>query len=142
MKRSGPIARKTPLKKSRLKPKRRRGDNAALRMEWAAEHLSCAACWAVWREFGKWIEVHHILGGRFGRPDARWNYLALCRECHDKLQGGRRNVSICLRLKRESNIEDYDRDAMQQHMARSSRELLVETASRLPFWILIAREKR
>lgn len=142
MKRS-PLPRSTkPLPRSAIKRKTRRGDDAELRREWAAEHLDCAACWSGWRAFGHATEVHHILGGRFGRPDARWNYLSLCRECHDRLQGGRRNVAICLRLKAESNVEDYDRDAMQQHMARMSRELLVETASQLPDWILTAREKR
>src|SRR5688572_17111310 len=89
MKRSGPI------KRARMKRKPRRNGNPAIVREWRNLHESCACCWNHWRTFGVVLEAHHMLGGRFGKPDATWNMLMLDRECHARLGHGRDNLAIC-----------------------------------------------
>lgn len=83
-----------------------------------------------------------MLGGRWGRPDRKWNLLALCHACHERLQDGRGNLSVCLFLKRESDVKHYSRAAMQRHMERVGTERLIETARFLPGWIRKARDAR
>lgn len=106
--------------------------------EWRQEHESCAACWRHYRELGVILEMHHMLGGRVGRPDAKWNFIMLCRECHERLGHGRNNLAICLTLKRECDIENYDPWSMQNHLVRFGDEVLVEPAE-LPDWIFKER---
>lgn len=135
---------RSPLRRKAMKKRRkaRRYAVSGLAYAWSLEHESCAACWASAFTFGTILEVHHILGGTHGRPDAYWNFLRLCQGCHSILQGGLRNKSICLHLKRESDVENYSRRSMQQHMARFGTEQLVPTIRTLPRWVIERREVR
>ena len=105
---------------------------------WRAQQDRCACCL---RLNPMWLQLHHLLGGRVGRPDGAWNCLALCQECHDRLGHGRENLAICLTLKRESDPENYDQAAMQAHLQRFGTELLPAPAA-LPDWILELRGTR
>ena len=123
---------------------RRYADLAAV-AAWRELHESCAACWRHWRKIPfLGLQTHHMLGGRFARPDRLWNLLCLCASCHERLGHGRANLAICLTLKRESNAEDYDPAAMQEHMRRFGDgyrfEILPEPAE-LPAWLLAERLK-
>lgn len=123
------MIRHTTLNRTRLQPKRRRGDNANLRHEWASEHESCSACWARAGTFGVWLQTHHLLNGRFGRPDDCRNFLRLCNRCHSAAEGlkvygddGFRLPKLtrahCIFLKQESDPEFYDPAWLQLTMGR------------------------
>lgn len=130
------MIRHTPLRRARMK--RRPTFATAKEIAWREQHESCAACHAFWRDFGVVMTTHHILGGRDGRPDFEWNFLRLCAACHSILQGGRKNKAVCLRLKRESDPENYNRAAMQEH----SLDILPPMARRLPWWVSERRLRR
>lgn len=44
----------------------------------------CAICHWPARRPGRWMELHHIIGGR-GRKNAERNYLATCCRCHHSI---------------------------------------------------------
>jgi len=49
--------------------------------EYMLLHNFCAVChWPAQRR-GRWMELHHIVGGS-GRKDVEINYLCLCCRCH------------------------------------------------------------
>jgi len=49
--------------------------------EYMLLHDCCAVChWPAQRR-GRWMELHHIVGGS-GRKDAEINYICLCCRCH------------------------------------------------------------
>jgi hypothetical protein len=123
MKRKG-LNRKTPLKRTAIKRKPRRNDDPESRYEWRQLHESCACCWTRAGRFGTWLEVHHLLNGRFGRKDHPANYLRLCELCHRlaerhrvRGEGGTLlptlSLANCLFLKRESDPENYDLAVLQ-----------------------------
>lgn len=114
------MQRKTPLKRTALKRKSRKHDVPQIRREFAAQQSRCAACGS-----SRDLHVHHILGGRVGRPDDRRNLLRLCRTCHglthgDRLRGAsgdfRSGLSLAniLWLKQESDPQWYDLNWLQQ----------------------------
>ena len=133
------MIRKLGLTRTRMRRRTRKGDNPALRIAYREEHLSCGCCWATWRDFGTWLELHHILGGRWGRKDHHANFIMLCNPCHRVLQGGRREESIVLKLKAE--IGEYDRAALVELHA-NNRERVPQMARKLPWWIQARREAR
>jgi len=86
------------------------------RIQWAAEHDACAACWAYIGMFGVLLETHHIV--KCGRSDEPCNLLRLCRRCHklaerERIRGDdgkllpHLTLGVCLTLKRESDIEHW-----------------------------------
>jgi 5-methylcytosine-specific restriction endonuclease McrA len=48
--------------------------------DYADMHPFCEACW-----HGQTMDVHHILTKGSGGPDEEWNFLALCRLCHNEI---------------------------------------------------------
>lgn len=97
MKRSGPLKRKTPLKRTKLRRrsiKRTTQENEYNRRvkEWKLENPWCKACEAVWLEcFGSYRERdcnptddNHHMAGREGALllDEKW-WLPVCRQCHN-----------------------------------------------------------
>lgn len=53
-------------------------------------HGQCAVCHWPSERWGRWLELHHIVGGagRKDLPDAS-NWLSLCCRCHHALHAGR-----------------------------------------------------
>jgi hypothetical protein len=51
------------------------------RMMYMALHTECAVCWWPADRRGRWLELHHIVGGA-GRKDLPENWIALCNRCH------------------------------------------------------------
>lgn len=101
-----------------MKRKRRKGDKPEVRIGYLQEHSTCAVCLAGWREFGNWLEVHHIVGGS-GRADLYQNLLTLCRSCHDEYhRGGRLTPGMLLTAKLESNPEGYDESVILKLLGR------------------------
>jgi len=49
--------------------------------EYMLLHERCAVCHWPSRRHGRWMELHHIVGGA-GRKDLFENWLALCSRCH------------------------------------------------------------
>lgn len=133
------------LKRSPIERKPRRANDLDARAEWEAKHQVCAGCGFRLGQPGGWLETHHILDGKYGRPDKAWNWLRLCGRyndqddppCHRLAEGEqvrRRDGTLwpklsdgaCLTLKRESDPESFDLEAMQEHMARLTRRKLPE----------------
>ena len=82
-----------------MRTKPRKGDNPELRKVHGFWNPSCACCH---REFGVELNVHHILGGAFGRPDHPANLLTLCRECHELCHAGKLTRAMQLQLHLEA----------------------------------------
>lgn len=51
------------------------------RMDYMAMHDRCAVCWWPAGRRGRWMELHHIVGGA-GRKDMIENWIPLCCRCH------------------------------------------------------------
>lgn len=51
------------------------------RYDYMAIHDRCAVCWWPSRRAGRWMELHHIVGGS-GRKDCIENWIPLCSRCH------------------------------------------------------------
>lgn len=49
--------------------------------EYMLLHHRCAICHWPSNRRGRWMELHHIIGGR-GRKNIEANYLACCARCH------------------------------------------------------------
>lgn len=49
--------------------------------EYMLLHERCAICHWPARRVGRWLELHHIVGGN-GRKNLTINYLATCNRCH------------------------------------------------------------
>jgi len=49
--------------------------------DYMALHDRCAVCHWPARRQGRWLELHHIVGGP-GRKDVPENWIALCCRCH------------------------------------------------------------
>lgn len=103
------------MKRSRIKRKPRRNRDGNVLGEYVESHESCANCGATWRTFGCWLEVAHILGGRFGRHDVAANLLRLCNICHHEILIGKQQLGFYLWLKNE--LGELDRDALQEIIA-------------------------
>lgn len=113
-----PLTRKTPLKKTRMKRKRRRGDKPNDRLAYLQEHDSCAICWKRWNQFGAENCVHHIVGGP-GRKDVRANFVTLCAEHHDLYHVGFvLTPGMVLAAKFESDPEGYDESVICELLGR------------------------
>lgn len=82
---------------------------------WRGEHDRCAWCGERER-----LELHHILGGNWRRPNFPWNWLMLCKRHHERLQGTV-YVGVSLTLKFRSDPENYDLEAMESWMRRFGR---------------------
>lgn len=131
--------KRTPLKRTRLVRKPRRGDRPDVRAEWAASQIQrCAVCWAPGRKdrsTGGILQLHHMLGGARRIDDAR-NFLLLCFKwndgacrCHDLFHGERirRNdgeywpqltLGHLLGVKRECDPQNFDLDWLQEISGR------------------------
>lgn len=118
--------------------------------QWHEEH--CDRCWVCAAYEGMRgvikIALHHILnGGRYGRPDFAWNFASLCERwdgqgCHTRLDKGRPERAICLRLKAECDPENVDNEAMLAWMQRGgSTETLPTIPGDWPDWIRNLREQ-
>ena len=143
MKRSA-LTRRTPLKRTAMKRRPAKvlaGDTRAAIEAWKAEHLACACCWIpTWRTWGG-LEAHHIWGqARKRRMDFIYNLLSLCRPCHERIGHGRDNRGLCLYLKRESDIENFRPDLMQEALTRFGTERLPDVPSELPAFVLELRK--
>lgn len=69
--------------------------------------------------------MHHILGGNWRRPNFTWNWLMLCKEHHEALQGTI-HVGKALTLKRMSDPKGFNLEAMQAWMERFGRRKKLE----------------
>lgn len=140
MKRSGPLKRTTPLKPTRMKRNRRRGDKPNDRLAYLELHSNCGVCHAGWREFDNWLEVHHLCAGP-GRKDVRGNFLTLCRKCHDEYHRGKNlTPGMLLTAKREQDPEGYDKSVICELLGRKQlpdRWVPVP----LPEWVYQERER-
>lgn len=146
MLRRHPLTRKTPMprgKSIKRKPakRHRESDTPSAIDAWKAEHLSCAACWVpTWKVWGG-LQRHHIWNAaRRACMDCVFNSLMLCQSCHDRLGHGRDNRGVCLYLKRESDIENYKPELMQERLKRFGTETLPELPAALPAWITDLRK--
>ena len=85
------------MKRTRMKHRPRRGDRPDLRDEYRQAHDRCGLCGV---RGDRWtaLDLHHILGGRFGRKDHPANMLILCRPCHERMNG-RQGVALSLGAK-------------------------------------------
>lgn len=121
----------------------RRGEDLEARQAWSLLHDDrCDCCWVGVGTYGVRHEIHHMLDGKYGRPDRPWNFLRLCfqwtgNSCHRLAEGERirREDGVlwpilsdanCLWLKQESDPDNYDPEAMQAWMARVTRKRLPE----------------
>ncbi len=135
------LNRKTQLKRTPMKRKRRRNDQPEVRLEYLAEHSTCAVCWSGWRAFDNWLEVHHIAGGA-GRKDVVENLLTLCRGCHDEYHRGTSlTPGMLLTAKRESDPEHYSEAVILQLLGRKSLPERWQPQP-LPAWAQDARNAR
>lgn len=117
MKRPGPLKRTTGLKRTRMKRKRRKGDDVDTRLAYLELHSNCAVCHANWKSP---LEVHHIVGAA-GRNDVVPNLLTLCRECHAEYHRRQRlTPGMLLAAKRESDPEHYDESVICKLLGRVS----------------------
>lgn len=143
LKRKSALKRSFKLKRSAIKRKPRRNDDLEARKAWEAEHQVCASCGFRPGLGEGWLETHHILDGKYGRPNEPWNWLRLCGRfgdedkppCHRLAEGERvrrRDGSywltisdgMCLTMKRESDPANFDLGAMQAHLIRLTRRRL------------------
>ena len=124
MKRSAPLARRKRLKRAMLKQggtlkrtaikkKPRKHDNPCVRQAYRKSHPRCALCGFRAGQPGGWLEVAHMLGGRYGRIDDARNLLMLCvqydgHSCHRYTEPIAR-FGLLLALKRETDPAQYDR---------------------------------
>ena len=128
------------MKRSRLRRVRkggRRYGNKAVLQAWRERFESCAVCGAHSRQFGTNLQLHHLLNGKYGRPDADFNFLMLCELHHEQLGTGLDNLAVLMTLKELVDPEGYDLEAMRQHAARFKR--LLPDPAPLPGWILELR---
>ena len=115
-----PLTRNTPLKRTRMKRKRRKGDKPSVRMKYLQEHSCCAVCGEGWRTFDNWLEVHHIVGAA-GRKDCLENLLTLCRFCHDKYHRGHElTPGMLLWAKQQSDPAHYDERVICELLGRKA----------------------
>src|SRR6516165_4818784 len=56
------------------------------RRRWSLEHDHCMACGHDSKQWGRWLETHHIIGG-WSRSDESTNLLRLCHRCHQLAEG-------------------------------------------------------
>lgn len=133
--------RNTPLKPTRLKRKRRRGDKPEVRLDYLQEHSTCAVCDAAWNEFDNWLEVHHLVGGS-GRADVRANLITLCRWCHAEYHRGQLLApGHLLSAKFSSDPDNYDESVILKLLGREALPDRWELKP-LPDWVIQARERR
>lgn len=118
-----PLTRKTTMKRTRMKRKRRRNDKPELRYEFLQIHSNCALCHAGWREFDNPLEVHHIVSGS-GRADVLENLLTLCRRCHFRYHNiaGADGIApgVLLTAKREQSPEHYSEQVICELLGRQA----------------------
>lgn len=119
--RTGKLERRSQLKRTRMKRKVRRNDKPEIRAAFAEEQARCANCGST-----RWLQTHHLLGGRFGRVDHRANLLRLCERCHRLAEGERvrddrtgdieakLTLADCLGLKRRSDPDGFDMNELQR----------------------------
>jgi hypothetical protein len=86
-------------------------DNDLDPQEYMLLHDRCAIChWPAARP-GRWLELHHIIGGA-GRKDYAWNFLSCCARCHHYIhhvtteKGGiPRGAVLAAKLEEDGEIE-------------------------------------
>lgn len=135
------MKRNTPLKRTPMKRKRRKGDEPEIRHAYIELHSTCAVCHAGWKEFDNWLEVHHLAGG-WGRKDEVGNLLTLCRDCHERYhRGSGLTAGNLLAAKRDSDPENFGIDLI---LLLSGKKGVPERwgAIELPQWAIDARMKR
>lgn len=128
--------KRTPLKRTRLVRKPRRGDRPDVRSEWAfSQAQRCAVCWAPGFLRGVDLHKHHLLGGSRRIDDPR-NLLFLCMQwgdgacrCHDLLHGERirradgtlwpnLTLGMLLGVKKECDSANFDLEWLQETLGR------------------------
>ncbi len=82
-----PLTRKTPLKRTRMKRKRRKGDKPKVRYAYMETHQACAVTWSRAGRFGVVLDPHHLVGSA-GRVDDPRNLLSITREIHNHYHFG------------------------------------------------------
>jgi hypothetical protein len=85
LKRKTPLIRKTPIKPMSAKKKQEIADTSAMRAAYVENQGLCDAC-----QVNQACDCHELASGP-GRAAAVYlpnTYLALCRPCHTRLQGG------------------------------------------------------
>ena len=112
MKRSGPIQRRTPLKRSTPKQKRRRGIDPETRTAVFLRDKGCKGkevildlpCW------GR-LDPHHILRKSQGGQNTADNLVTLCRAHHDWVHAypeASRNLGLLRRSQTKETTNDND----------------------------------
>lgn len=101
-----------PLARKLIERKPRKHDNPAVRHAYRETHQRCALCGFRAGQFGGWLEVAHILGGRYRRIDDVRNLLMLCvqtdgHSCHRFAEPIAR-FGLLLTLKRDTDPEQFD----------------------------------
>ena len=129
IRRNKPLKRTGPLKRSRMKRKRRKGDKPEVRYEYQCLHQACAVTWARAGQFAVVLDPHHLVSGNGRRDDPR-NLLVLVRECHDHYhfggwldnEGKKREPLTPGHLmwcKRECDVENYDEAYIAELLGRT-----------------------
>lgn len=115
---TGALATRRPFSRKPLRRQRRKHDKPEVRKHYRQTHLRCALCGFRAGKFGGWLEVAHILGGRYGRIDDERNLLMLCvqtdgHSCHRYTEPIAR-FGLLLTLKRDTDPEQYDAAWLEQ----------------------------
>lgn len=145
-----PLTRKTQLKKTRMKRKRRKGDKPEVRYEFASQHQSCALTWARAGQFAVVLDPHHLVAGAGRRDDPR-NLLVLSRESHDHYHFGgwldendKQRAPLTpghlMWCKRECDVENYDPQYIAGLLGRKELPEKWEP-TRPPAWVFQERER-
>lgn len=80
--------------------------------------MRCGESWAPEN-----LDVHHLIGGKYDRPNHRWNYLLLCRACHEAMHGMIK-LAEGLEIKASCDPENHDAEAMRVWLIRHGRRIL------------------
>ena len=112
MKRSGPIQRRTPLKKSSGLKAKRRGLDTDVRSQVFIRDGGCRGR-ALIPELSCWgrLDPHHILRRSQGGQDSPDNLVTLCRAHHDWVHGNpesSRNLGLLKRPEPKETTNDND----------------------------------
>lgn len=144
------LKRNTPLKRSPMKRKRRKGDKPEVRYAYAEIHQSCALTWARSGRFAVVLDPHHLVAGN-GRRDNVRNLLMLSRESHDHYHfggwlggDGKQREALTpghlMWCKRECDVENYDEAYIAELLGRQQlpdRWLPTQP----PSWVFEERER-
>lgn len=114
MKRSGPIKRKTPLKRTPIARSKRKGLDESIRAVVFLRDKGCKgsasipllSCW------GR-LDPHHVLRKSQGGQDSPENLVTLCRAHHDWVHANpeaSRQLGLLKRPQPKDQLNDHDND--------------------------------